>query len=126
MDNGEHLRGMFINFSNHPSDQWTDAQIKAALIYGAPIIDIPFPQVDPSMSETKIKQLADQAVQNILSMNPSAVMCQGEFGLSFSVTQRLLNANVTVLYACSERKVYVDGNIKTIQFDFVRFRKYEN
>lgn len=116
--------GPFVNFSNHPSNTWTDQQLDAAIQYGR-IIDLPFPSVDPYMSEATVQKLAEKIVEEILEFKPSAVMCQGEFGLSFSVTRRLLAAGIPVLYACSERKVHVKGNIKTVQFDFVQFRRFE-
>lgn len=116
--------GPFVNFSNHPSAAWTGSQLNAALQYG-PVVDIPFPPVDPAMKEADLQQLAAEKVKEILDLKPSAVMCQGEFGLSFSVTQKLLAAGITVLHACSERKVHSEGNVKTVRFDFVQFRKFE-
>lgn len=119
------IKGLFINFSNHPSDTWTEEQITAALLYGDKIIDIPFPAVDPAMNESGLREIADKAAESILALKPAAVMCQGEFGLSFSVIQLLLNAGIPVLYACSERNVYSNGNIKTVKFNFIQFRRFE-
>lgn len=116
---------IFINFSNHPSGTWTAPQTSAALAYADQINDIPFPAVDPAMDERGICDLADKMTSEILMMNPGAVLCQGEFGLCFSVVRRLQKAGVQVLYACSERKVRVEGSTKTVQFDFVKFRRYE-
>lgn len=115
---------VFLNFSNHPSDSWTDAQTKAALENADRIVDIPFPPVNPAMDETALDSLAEEMTKQILSYSPVTVMCQGEFGLSFSVIKKLLAKGVTVVHACSERKVHVNGNIKTVQFDFVQFRKF--
>lgn len=115
---------IFINFSNHPSDLWSAVQTEAALSFASRIVDLPFPQVDPSMDEQAIEDLAQSKTKEILSSHPSAVMCQGEFGLSFAVIKKLLNAGIVVLYACSERKVHVNGNVKSVQFDFVRFRRF--
>lgn len=118
------LSGPFVNFSNHPSTAWTSQQFDAALQYG-PVIDLPFPPVDPFMNEEDLCHLAEVKVGEILALKPAAVMCQGEFGLSFSVTQKLLSAGVTVLYACSERNVHIEGNVKSVRFDFVQFRRFE-
>lgn len=118
------MSGPFVNFSNHPSTAWTKQQFDAALQYG-PVIDLPFPPVDPFMNEADLRHLAEVKVGEILALKPAAVMCQGEFGLSFSVTQKLLSAGVTVLYACSERNVHVEGNVKSVRFDFVQFRRFE-
>lgn len=115
---------LFINLSNHPSAEWNDSQIDAALQYADQIIDIPFPVVDPQMDEVGVLNLAEKLTEKILSMGPSAVMCQGEFGLSYAVIKRLLDRGIIVLYACSERKVTSTGNVKTVQFDFIQFRRY--
>ena len=124
MEKKSKKEGLFVNFSNHPSGAWAKEQITAAMTYGSRIVDLPFPPVDPAIDEAELDRIAEKKTEEIMSMKPAAVMCQGEFGLSFSVIKRLLAAGVTVLYACSERKVHTDGNVKTIQFDFVRFRKY--
>ena len=38
------VKNMFINFTNHPSNNWGVIQIKESLKYGK-IIDLPFPEV---------------------------------------------------------------------------------
>jgi len=61
-------------------------------------------------------------------MNPTAVMCQGEFTLAFAVIAGLKRQGITVLAACSERKVYekrINGTTqKTAFFEFRKFREY--
>ena len=125
MEEIESTTGIFINFTNHPSHLWEDAQTRASLEYGNSILDLPFPQVDPMADETELQTLAEEKATEILSLHPAAVLCQGEFGLCFSVIRRLQMAGVQVLYACSERKVREEGSNKTVQFDFVKYRKYE-
>ena len=125
MDKVEDGIGVFVNFTNHPSQMWENVQIRAALHYGESILDLLFPQVDPMADEIDLQNLAEEKTSEILSLHPTAVLCQGEFGLCFSVVRRLQKAGVRVLYACSERKVRVEGSTKTVQFDFVKFRRYE-
>lgn len=125
MEGTESTKSIFINFTNHPSPMWENVQIRAALNYGDLILDLPFPQVDPKADEIDLQNLAEEKTSEILSLHPTAVLCQGEFGLCFSVVRRLQKAGVQVLYACSERKVRVEGSTKTVQFDFVKFRRYE-
>ena len=115
----------FVNFSNHPSDRWDLSQKKEALQYGEAIVDIPFPEVDPALDESGLDRLAEEKYREILAWHPAAVMCQGEFGLTFAVVQRLLAAGVTVLHACSGRNVLTEGNEKIVRFDFVQFRRFE-
>lgn len=124
-DNNTNDHGAFVNFSNHPSSTWDDAQISSALEYGGKIVDIPFPPVDPEAKREDIAELAEKMTDEILHLYPSAVMCQGEFGLCYSVIRRLRALGLTVLHACSVRNVHTDGNVKTIRFDFVQFREYE-
>ena len=87
---------VFVNFSNHPSAGWGREQAEAASRYGQ-LIDLPF---------------------------PAAVLCQGEFCLTFLVVSALKAQGITVLAACSERIVTERGNKKEVTFQFERFRKY--
>lgn len=41
---------MFINFTNHPSAQWSAEQKAAAQAYGE-VIDLAFPAIDPAADE---------------------------------------------------------------------------
>jgi len=79
---------IFINFSNHPSANWSKEQINEALKYGE-IIDIPFPEVDPKLDTEEISQLACEYTKKILEYKPVAVLCQGEMTLSFKVVEKL-------------------------------------
>ena len=119
----------FINFSNHSSEYWNEKQRKAAMEWGT-IIDIPFPMVDANATGKEIVKLAEQSVEEILKHSPRAVMCQGEFTLSYAVIRLLKEKNVLVVSACSDRVTYEeyldDGTLmKHAQFDFVKFREYE-
>lgn len=115
--------GNFINFTNHPSDKWDDKQTEAAEIYGK-IIDVPFPAVNPKASEEDIKQLAKQCIEQIIKLQPSCVLCQGEFTLSFYVVNKLKLKGIKVVSACSERNVVEQGEKKIAVFRFVQFREY--
>jgi hypothetical protein len=104
-------------------------QTNAAEAYG-PILDMPFPEVDPQGDEAYIKKLADEYVAKITAHKPAAVLCQGEMTLAFAVAEILMaEYDMTVLAACSER-VFTErfgrtGEvIKSLRFRFVRFRMY--
>ncbi|MBE5924768.1 MAG: hypothetical protein E7271_09970 [Lachnospiraceae bacterium] len=120
---------MFINFSNHPSDRWDKSQLNAASKWGE-IVDISFPNVDPAMSEQDIAGLATEYIEKILSYSPDAVMCQGEFTLSYTVISQLVKKGITVVAACSKRVVnekLVDGvQQKEVIFSFEQFRQYKD
>lgn len=113
----------FVNFTNHPSGKWEPKQRQSALEYGE-IVDLLFPEVDAEADEAGIDDMAASYVRKILELQPSAVLCQGEFCLSFQVATRLKAQGITVLAACSKREVKVNGNIKEATFKFVRFRRY--
>lgn len=119
---------MFINFSNHSSDLWGEHQLAAAHVYGE-IKDIPFPNIDPSSDEQNILELAESFAQRIYSMNPDAVLCQGEMSFCYAVVSVLKKKGIRVLCSTSERKVITSVNengetVKTATFCFVRFREY--
>lgn len=120
---------MLINFTNHPSANWSDKQITAAKEYGE-VFDIPFPKVEPHSDEDYIEKLADDCVTQILAYKPTAVLCQGEMTLAFAVAEILITEyDMIVIAACSERIVTetigaTGKTIKNAEFRFVRFREY--
>lgn len=116
----------FVNFSNHCSSAWSNKQRMAAQKWGK-IIDVPYPDITATCDETVINRLAEDSIEKILSYKPAAVMCQGEFTLTYAVTTMLKRKGVTVVVACSDRKsketILDDGTTqKQSIFDFVRFR----
>lgn len=121
---------IFVNFSNHPSTNWEQAQINAAadIVPDCTITDIPFPQINGNADENEIKRIAGKYAEEIIALNPSAVMCQGEFGLCWHIVPVLKNNGIKVVYSCSERKaaekITEKGTEKTSVFSFVRFREY--
>jgi hypothetical protein len=119
---------MFINFSNHPSERWDKGQNSEACRFGE-IVDIAFPVVNPAATSAEVANLADEWSQKIVGMRPDAVLCQGEFSLTFALTNRLIENGIKVVTACSERNVInetmPDGTIRKITlFRFVGFRDY--
>ena len=107
---------MFINFSNHPHENWDKNQIKAASEYGS-IVDVPFPAVEALAGENEIAKLADEYVARMVSMleSDSAVMVQGEFTLTYAVINLLKKRGIKAISACSERDVVesIDDNGNT-------------
>ncbi|GAB1476461.1 hypothetical protein MASR2M70_12950 [Bacillota bacterium] len=119
---------VFINFSNHNYNNWSNEQKKATEIYGQ-VIDMDFPRVSPHFNETIIAEMAENYSEQIKSHYPTAVLCQGEMTLAFAVIRRLQEHGVKVIAACSERNteeaIDENGNcVKTTKFKFVRFREY--
>lgn len=119
---------MFVNFSNHPSEQWGSKQKLAASKFGE-IRDVRFPAVSPMATTEEVVYLAQSCVEEILALQPDCVMCQGEFSLSLAVINRLQAKGICCVCACSERKVVekqgLDGTTQKISvFEFQQFRKY--
>lgn len=127
----EELHGektVFINCSNHPSEKWSDGQKEAALKYGK-ITDIPFPPVSPGASEKEVDETAKELCKRIRTFRPAAVMCQGEYTLTYAVISKLRRAGIRVVAACTERQVVeevIDGRTeKKSVFKFMGFREFD-
>ena len=119
---------VFVNFTNHPLGQWDEEQIEGARKYGD-IVDLDFPNVDAAADEGEIRKLARECVDKILKLQPTAVLCQGEFCLAYQVITLLKEKNITVLAACSERNVKEcsmpgQERKKEVIYRFRRFREY--
>ena len=67
----------FINFTNHISERWNEKQLSEAKKYGD-IIDIPFPSISPTSTEEELLSLAESYTEQILSHEPSCVLCQAK------------------------------------------------
>lgn len=124
---------MFINYSNHPSDRWSEEQITAAETEFGRVKDLPFPNVEVAFTKEDIHDLAVKETGKILSLlaeshGENAVMCQGEFTLCFSVVSMLQKAGVKAVSAVTERiteEMTENGvNVKKSIFRFAGFREY--
>jgi len=120
---------VFINLSNHPSSRWADNQIAAAREYGE-IVDIIFPEIDPTATCMEISRLADEYCERIREYSVAAVMVQGEFTFSYALIKRLTSLGIKVVAACTQRNVgeelLSDGTlVKKTVFSFCGFRAYE-
>lgn len=113
----------FVNFTNHPHDRWDEKQLKAAQKYGE-VVDVPFPNVDPSATREEILSLSDIYVKKIEELEPNAVLCQGEFTLCYNVVKKLKKKGYLVFSSTSNRVVVEKGNVKESIFEFVQFREY--
>ena len=123
---------MLINFSNHPYDRWSEKQKEAAKVYGG-AVDLAFPAVPGMADESQIKAIALDSIEKIIELidgDPkSAVMVQGEFTLTYAVVSILLERGIRAVSACSDRRVLEEEDetgkiVKTVVFDFERFREY--
>ena len=118
----------FVNCSNHPSRLWSVMQRETAEKYGE-IVDVPFPAVACDLTDSGLEELAEQITRVILALEPTAVMCMGEFVVCFRIVQKLKARGIKVLASCSERRatehVKEDGTVqKETLFVFQGFREY--
>lgn len=122
------MENIFINCSNHPSINWSEPQIEAALKYGK-IVDIQFPNVDCDLTNKEIDDLAESYAKRIMEYNPAAVMCMGEFVTCYKIVEILKKNNIKVLASCTKREteeaIQDDGSIiKNARFVFAGFREF--
>lgn len=119
---------IFINLTNHPSSQWSQEEKAAAEEFGH-IIDMPFPNIPAAWSKEEVHQCAAEIIEKIMSLQPTAVLCQGEFTCCYDIILSLRKRNIKVLAACSERSVIEKVNDKGVNykmsiFKFIQFREY--
>ena len=122
------MEKIFVNHTNHPSARWGDEQLTAAKNFGE-LVDVPFPAINPAATTDEVRALVRANAEKILSLEPAAVLCQGEFNYTFEMVERLKNFGVKVLAATSERivreEILPDGSSRSIStFRFVQFREY--
>ena len=119
---------MFLNISNHKSENWSANQTSEAEKYGE-IVDIPFPAVNPIESDKYMDDLVEAYYQKVMEYEKPTVMVQGEFVFTYRLVNQLKQAGIKVVASCSERRVTeeIDENgctIRRSQFEFVKFREY--
>lgn len=119
---------MLINCTNHPYEVWSDAQRKAAEVYGE-VVDLPFPHVAPQFTVEELRLLVADYCEKIESQSPAAVIVAGEYTFAFMLIDKLLRDGVRVICTCSRRRTVEikndDGTCdKTSVFLFEGFREY--
>lgn len=116
---------MFVNLTNHPSKIWSKEQLYAAHRYGS-IVDICFPNIEPSFSSLKVKKIAESTVDRITALGKDiTVHIMGEMTFTFMVVTRLKELGIKCVASTTERKTtYNDDGTKVSEFQFVKFREY--
>jgi len=116
---------MFINLTNHPSDTWSNEQLRAAHCFGE-IIDLPFPIIEPVFSKAEVDELADITVDGITDLDSDSVVhVMGEMTFTYAVVERLKARGIVCVASTTERlvKMTTDGK-KISEFKFIQFREY--
>jgi len=124
---------MLINFSNHPAAKWSSQQLTAARVYGK-IIELPFPDVDPSDDEAYIQTLCEEYLRKIdaicrdagCSAPTTIIHIMGEMTFTFAMVNALQKRGVMCIASTTERVSLEENGVKISEFRFVQFRKYLN
>ncbi|GHT29238.1 hypothetical protein AGMMS49574_05430 [Bacteroidia bacterium] len=118
---------ILINLSNHPSANWQPAQLEAASAYGE-IIDIPFPEVDPTGDEEYIQLLCNEYVAKVMQYAEGCkpvVHLMGEMTFTFCLVKALQAKGIECIASTTERIVSeIGADYREVQFVFAKFRKY--
>ena len=122
------LPSLFINYSNHPSSNWSQKQLSAAKKLGE-IVDIPFRSVAPEADSAELERVAGEEFTKILDAadgKNAVVHLMGEMTLTYMLVRKLRASGIRCVASTTARRVVenADGT-KTSDFDFVRFRDYE-
>ena len=113
------LEKCFINYSNHPSRDWSECQLDAAKEYGV-IIDIPFPKVDPGDSElANLIDVEFEKLRKASAGKDATIHIMGEMTLCFSLIKKLKSKGIRCVASTTKRNGYGSN------FEFVTFREYE-
>jgi len=115
---------MLLNLSNHPSNLWPQNQLKLAQQLYHSITDLPFPKVAPESNSDQLEMLVEEYELLVRKANPIAVHIMGELTFTHRLVNKLKAIGIPCIASTTERKVSIDNNIKTSQFQFVQFRDY--
>ena len=119
---------MLINLSNHPTSFWSEAQTKAASEQFSEVTDLPFPAVDPAGDEKYIQALVDDYIPQIQLLTKDSsnvtVHIMGEMTFTFAMIDALQKIGIKCIASTTTRVAVVEDEVKTSEFQFVKFREY--
>jgi hypothetical protein len=115
---------MLLNLTNHPASRWTEKQLKAAEAAYGGVEDLQFPSIPSAASTAEVEALAEDYLERVMEVGPTAVHLQGEFTFVYALVGRLQAHNIPVVASTSERIVEERDGKKIVHFNFVRFRDY--
>lgn len=126
---------MLVNLTNHRYDMWSPAQKEASLQLYTRVQEYPFPAVPVAWTCKEVKEKAEEVLREVQMLladstegEKNAVLCQGEFSLTYAIVQLLQREGILVVCATTERvtsEKLVDGKTRKIsEFCFRGFREY--
>jgi len=122
----KNLPPLFLNLSNHPSEDWSKEQLAAAKEFGE-IDDMKFPEIQPDADEAAIDALVEKNADEIIEKaetNKLTVHVMGEMVFVFKLINRLKEEGIRCVASTTDRIVEEKDGVKTSRFNFVRFREY--
>lgn len=117
---------MFINLTNHPSENWSKEQLNAARQYGE-IVDLSFPIIEPTFTKEDIMFLVRESAEVIMGFKDgdTVVHVMGEMTFTYNLVKALKEKGITCLASTTERNTIMAPDGKKIsEFKFVQFREY--
>jgi hypothetical protein len=122
---------MLINFTNHPSKDWTEKQMLDSIQHFDKIYDLPFPKIELDFKMQELTELVNKyadIICNLSARNASenfAVLIMGEQTFTYGVVNALQDKNITCVATISPRQVkQLENNKKLSEFDFYGYREY--
>lgn len=119
---------VFLNLSNHPSEDWSAIQVFSAQDYGK-ICDWAFPQVDSALNPIDVDSLAEGIKSEILNEYAGCdltIHVMGEMTMTYALVSKLKSCGIRCVASCTERVSSVDPEtgVKSSIFKFEGFREY--
>ena len=115
---------MLLNLSNHPSANWPQEQMDAAIQQYGSVQDLTFPQIDPSATSDDVEKLAEEYEHKIRKINPMTVHIMGEMTFTYKLVTRLKDIGIACIASTTQRITQENDNVKTSVFKFIQFRSY--
>lgn len=125
-------KNLLINFTNHPSNLWSEEQKTAALQKWSEIIDIPFPMVSPDWGEVEVRETFEKFYSEVKEkctledrdLKNADFLVMGEFRLTFYTVTTLIKLGHKVFSHSGRRDVEIKENKSIYTFRFGRFVEY--
>lgn len=118
-------KSVFINLSNHPSNNWSPKQSDAALSLAERIMDIPFPNVPPTDNVEDVAAMVKKVLNTIDEIARWQDIIIHVMGEATFLAQMVLNApsSATLICSTTERvSVEKEDGTKVSTFTFCKFR----
>ncbi|SHI73443.1 hypothetical protein SAMN05443429_1041 [Cruoricaptor ignavus] len=119
---------MLLNLSNHPSANWPEEQISAAVEMFGSVKDLPFPAIPPEASTEEVVKLAEsyaEKIRKMLQTKEDAVHIMGELTFVVAMLRLLQDNAIRCVASTTVRSVEeTEQGVKQSRFQFVKFREY--